>query len=406
MTSIRPSDVPDLVETVSQAVATGQPFEIVGGGTKRTLGRPSVADHRLDLGAFDSVVDYDPSELVITAQAAAPLAAIEAQLRAQGQMLAFEPPDWRGLLASEGEPTLGGAIACNLSGPRRVRAGAARDHLLGFSAVNGWGEAWKAGGRVVKNVTGYDMGKLQAGAYGTLSVLTEISVKVLPRPETSATLVLWGLADDVAIPLLATALNSPHEVTAAAHLPPSASGRCGVDGTAGATAAMTAIRLEGHRPSVNYRVAALRDLLGGADRLGDRDSDDLWQAIGAVGSLIADAGRVVWRICPTPSAAPALLGRVRASLASAEGFYDWGGGLLWLALDGAEAGTDCGAATVRAAVAAAGGHATLIRAPASVRATVSVFEPAGASRAALARRVKASFDPHAILNPGRMQEGL
>ena len=404
MTAFRPTDTADLRAIVASAYDEGQTLDVVGGGSKRALGRPSRAQHGLAMGAFDRVIDYEPSELVLTAQAATPMRVIEAELAAQGQMLAFEPPDWRGLLGTRGEPTLGGVIACNLAGPRRVRAGAPRDHFLGFSAVNGWGEAWKAGGRVVKNVTGYDMGKLQAGAFGTLSVLTEISVKVLPRPETSCSLVVTGLDDVAAIAVLATALNAPDEVSAAAHLPAAVAARSAVPGVSNG-AAITVMRLEGPRPSVDFRATTLQGLLGPASRLSDRDSTALWAEIAAVGSLVS-AERLVWRICPTPSAAPALLARIRSGLGSAEGFYDWGGGLVWLTLDAVEAGPDGGAGLVRAAVQAAGGHATLIRAPDTLRSTVPVFEPAPRALEALSRRVKASFDPHGILNPGRMQEGL
>ena len=409
MTAFRPKDTAELRDIVASAVAEKQTLDVVGGGSKRTLGRPSRAQHGLDMSAFGRIIDYEPSELVMTAEAATPMRLIEAELAAQGQMLAFEPPDWRGLLGTTGEPTLGGVIACNLAGPRRVRAGAPRDHFLGFSAVNGFGQAWKAGGRVVKNVTGYDMGKLQAGAFGTLSVLTEISVKVLPRPETSCSLVVTGLDDAAAIRLLATALNAPDEVSAAAHLPATVAARSAVAAVANC-GAVTVMRLEGPRPSVDFRATTLEGLLGPALRLNTRDSTALWAEIAAVGALVGDDRRgtagLVWRICPTPSAAPALLARIRSGLAFAEGFYDWGGGLLWLTLDAAEAGPDAGAGLVRAAVRAAGGHATLIRATDDVRSAVPVFEPAQPALDALARRVKASFDPHGILNPGRMQEGL
>ena len=406
MTVFRPADAAEVEQLVAWAAAERQSLEIVGGGSKRALGRPSRADHTLDVGALCGIVDYDPPELVLTARAATTMAEIEAQLTAQRQMLAFEPPDWRGLLPGDAEPTLGGVVACNLSGPRRVRAGAARDHFLGFSAVNGWGDAWKAGGRVVKNVTGYDMCKLQAGAYGTLSVMTEISLRVLPKPETSGSLLLSGLADEAAIRSLATALNSPHEVSAAAHLPASVAARSCVAEVSGAGGGVTVLRLEGPQPSVEFREAALDSLLGHALHLGATESEALWTEIASVQPLLGDAGTVVWRVCPTPSAAPALLRRVRDRFGSTEAFYDWGGGLLWLSLDAGEAGADCGAALVRAAVAEAGGHATLVRAPDTARERVAVFEPAAGALDALTHRVKASFDPKRILNPGRMHQGV
>ena len=400
MTVFRPDDAAQVEQVVAWAAAEAQSLEIVGGGSKRALGRPSRADHTLELAALCGIVDYDPPELVLTARAATTMAEIEAQLAAHRQMLAFEPPDWRGLLPSDAEPTLGGVMACNLAGPRRVRAGAARDHFLGFSAVNGWGDGWKAGGRVVKNVTGYDMCKLQAGAYGTLSVMTELSLRVLPRPETSGSLLLPGLADEAAIHALTAALNSQHEVSGAAHLPAAMAARAGMAG------AVTVLRLEGPHPSVAYRAGALESLLGQARRLDADESEALWTRIAAVQPLLGHAGTIVWRVCPTPSAAPALLRRIRDRLQSTEAFYDWGGGLLWLSLDAVEAGADCGTALVRAAVAEAGGHATLIRAPEPARELVAVFEPAGGALDALTRRVKGSFDPKHILNPGRMQEGV
>nr|WP_321985232.1 glycolate oxidase subunit GlcE [uncultured Lichenicoccus sp.] len=406
MTVVRPSDAAEVEQVVAWAAAEQQSLEIVGGGSKRALGRPSLADHTLDLAALCGIVDYDPPELVLTARAATTMAEIEAQLVAHRQMLAFEPPDWGGLLPSDAEPTLGGVIACNLSGPRRVRAGAARDHFLGFSAVNGWGDSWKAGGRVVKNVTGYDMCKLQAGAFGTLSVMTEISLRVLPKPETSSSLLLPGLADEAAIRSLAAALNSQHEVSAAAHLPASVAARSRVDEVAGAAGAVTVVRLEGPRPSVAYREAALDSLLGRAWHLGAAGSEALWAEIASVQPLLGEADTIIWRVCPIPSAAPALLQRVRDRLASTEAFYDWGGGLLWLSMDAVEAGADCGTTLVRAAVAEAGGHATLIRAPEAARERVAVFEPTAGALDTLMHRVKASFDPQRILNPGRMHQGI
>jgi len=405
MTVFHPQDAAQAAEIVAWAAAESETLEIRAGGSKRALGRPAQSVHLLDISAITGIVDYEPAELILTVRGATPMAEIEAQLAAHQQMLSFEPPDWRALLSGGGEPTLGGVMACNLAGPRRVRAGAARDYFLGFSAINGWGDAWKAGGKVVKNVTGYDMSKLQAGAYGTLSVLTELTLKVMPKPETACTLLLSGLADEIAIPVLSRALNSPYEVSGVAHLPAAVARRSGVAAVAQSGSAVTALRLEGHAPSVAFRVEAVEALLGRGLRLDAADSARFWREIGEVRPLLETQSRCIWRLCPTPSAAPTMMQAIGRRFASAEAFYDWGGGLAWLALDAGEAGDDAGAAVVRASVGHAGGHATLIVAPEAARATVAVFEPLAAPLAALATRVKQSFDPRGILNPGRMQEG-
>src|SRR6202046_5162948 len=261
---------------ISWVAAEDDSLEIVAGGTKRALGRPMKTDHVLDVSGLKGIVEYEAAELVLTARPGEPLASINAELAKKRQMLAFEPPDWRALLGGQGEQTLGGVVACNLAGSRRVRAGSARDHVLGFSAVNGFGDIWKAGGKVVKNVTGYDMCKLQAGAYGTLSALTEITIKVMPKPETACTIVLHGLADEVAIPVLANALHSPFEVSGAAHLPASVARRSNVSAVAAGLGAATAMRLEGPRPSVASRTDALAALVGRGARLDDADTAALW----------------------------------------------------------------------------------------------------------------------------------
>ncbi len=378
-----PSDAREVCEAVQWAVAHEQTVEIVGGGSKRSLGRPMRTDHRLHLAGVSGVVDSAPGELVLTARAGTPLADIESLLEANQQMLAFEPPDWSGLLGP-GRPTLGGTVACNGAGPRRVRAGAARDHFLGFAAVNGWGDAWKAGGKVVKNVTGYDMCKLQAGAFGTLSVLTELSVRVMPKPETVATVVLDGLNEADAIVAMTRALNTPHEVSAAAHVP---------------STGVTALRVEGHTPSVAFRANSLERMFGSSRRLNAAESLLFWSEVGGVVGLLETSGRVVWRLCPTPSEAARVVTDIRRSFRSASVLYDWGGGLVWLGL---EPTGDAGAAVVRAAVGT--GHATLFAAPEATRDIVPVFGREPAPLAALAARVKRSFDPHGVLNPGRMQE--
>jgi glycolate oxidase FAD binding subunit len=402
---LEPSDAKQIAGMISWVVAEGDTLEIVAGGTKRALGRPMKTDHVLDVSRLAGIVEYEAAELVLTAQPGEPLASINAELAKKRQMLAFEPPDWRALLGSEGEPTLGGVIACNLAGSRRVRAGSARDYILGFSAVNGFGEIWKAGGKVVKNVTGYDMCKLQAGAYGTLSALTEVTVKVMPKPETACTIVLHGLADVVAIRTLANALNSPFEVSGATHLPASAARRSKVSVVAAGLAAATAMRLEGPRPSVVYRTTALESLVGRGARLNEAETEAFWSEVGAVQPFLAQGSRIVWRLCPTPSQAPSVAHSILSALQSAEFYFDWGGGLIWLSLDSEEAGPDAGAGIVRPVVKTVGGHATLVVAPEAVRASVPVFEPLSAGLAQLTARVKSGFDPRGVLNPGRMQDG-
>ena len=406
MSVFKPGDAKEIAETVAWAAAESSSLEIVAGGTKRALGRPMKTDHVLDVSGLKGIVAYEPAELVLTARPGEPIASIEAELQKNRQMLPFEPPDWRALLGAEGEATLGGIIACNLAGSRRVRAGSARDYILGFSAINGFGDIWKAGGKVVKNVTGYDMGKLQAGAYGTLSALTELTLKVMPKPETACTIVLHGLADEAAIETLAKALNSPFEVSGSAHFPPAVARRSRIGALGVGQGGATALRLEGPRPSVAYRAAALEALVGRGVRLDETETLAFWSEAGAVQPLLESGSRVVWRLCPTPSKAPPVAHSIRKALPSAEFYFDWGGGLIWLSLDAGEAGADAGETIVRGALKPAGGHATLIVAPEAVRAATPVFEPLDAAAADLTKRVKRGFDPRGALNPGRMYEGL
>jgi glycolate oxidase FAD binding subunit len=413
MNGLQPTDVGQAAEMIGWAAAERKTLEIVAGGSKRRLGRFSPTDLVFDVSLLAGIVDYEPAELVLTARAATPMKEIEAQLAANRQMLAFEPPDWRGLLGGLdeplaepwGEPTIGGILACNLAGSRRLRAGAARDFFLGFAAINGRGEIYKAGGKVVKNVTGYDMCKLQAGAYGTLSLLTEVTIKTMPKPEAACTLLLPGFADEAAIPLLARALNTPHEVSGAAHLPASVARRSGVAGLTTGGGAVTALRLEGPAPSIAFRADALELLFGRGLRLSGGETARFWTEIGQVYALLPPSGRCVWRLCPTPSSAPEIARLLHEKFDSVEMFFDWGGGLIWLSLDEQEAGADGGAAFLRQSMRPFGGHATLIAATDDLRAKIAVFEPEEAALAALSRRVKAGFDPVGILNPGRMQEG-
>ena len=246
-------------------------------------------------------------------------------------MLAFEPPDLGPLLGgAAGQGSIGGAIACNLSGPRRIKAGAARDHFLGFHAVSGRGEVFKSGGRVVKNVTGYDLCKLMAGAYGTLSALTDVAVKVMPAPEKTRTVLLFGLDDAGALSAMTRALGSAHEVSGAAHLPAELAAGCGVSYVSKAGGAVTALRVEGPAPSVEYRCAALRRELSDlaeTEELHSMNSAALWRELRDVNPFVAHPRQLVWRISVPPRAGPGLAARI-AGAADALYYYDWGGGLV------------------------------------------------------------------------------
>ena len=401
--TLKPRDVKEVEETVRWAVSDGKALEIVGQGSKRAIGRPSQTDLTLDLSSLSGVTMYEPEELVLSAHAGTPLAAIEALLDERGQQLAFEPMDYGPLLGGEaGKGSLGGAIATNLSGPRRIKAGAARDHFLGLSAVTGRGETIKSGGRVVKNVTGYDLCKLLAGSWGTLAAMTEITVKVLPKPETEATVVIEGLDDQRACAAMAAAMGSAFDVSGAAHLPDHVASW--FDGLPKAEAA-TVLRLEGFAPSVAARkesLAALMKPFGPVVILDEAGSRSLWRSIRDVKPFAAEAARArpLWRL----SVPPARGHEISATITpAAQMFYDWGGGLVWVAMPFAE---EPGAAAVRDAVAMIGGHATLVRAPAALRASLDVFQPEPAALAALSKRVKDSFDPQGVLNPGRMWAGV
>ena len=399
----RPGTAAELKDLVAWAAGEESALEILGAGSKRALGRPVAAAQAVALDRLAGIGLYEPEELVMAAACGTPLAKVEALLAENRQQLAFEPADYGPLLGgAAGRGTIGGAFACNLAGPRRIKAGAARDHLLGVQAVTGRGELIKSGGRVVKNVTGYDLCKLLTGSFGTLAVMTEVTFKVLPAAPESLTLMLAGLARDAAMAALRTALGSANEVAGAACLPAAAGARSGVAAVAAAGADLALMRLEGLAPSVAYRADALERLLapagGSIGRLDGAASAALWREIRDV-RLLPEDSPVVWRVSTAPSAGPGLLAALERELAL-DWLADWGGGLLWLAP--AEAGEDGGAAAIRAALEGPGGHAMLVRGGEALRAAVPVFQPQAPALARLTARVKDSFDPKRILNPGRM----
>jgi glycolate oxidase FAD binding subunit len=406
-------DAKDVEQAVRAAIASEQPLEIVGHGSKRLIGQPMATNALLDLSALNAVTAYEPNELIITVQAGAPLADVKSLIDSKSQQFAFEPIDTSLLLGTAAQAgTIGGMIGAGLAGPRRIKAGGARDHLLGAHAVSGFGDSFKTGGRVVKNVTGYDLCKLLAGSWGTLAVMTEVTLKVMPRPESERTLVLRGLDDVTANRAMTAALGSPFDVSGAAHVPnsafPAAGGLDDLGSDLGSPRqALTLLRLEGITASVAHRAAALAKLLspfGTAEIVEDAASAAAWISVRDAAPFAASGALgawPVWRIV-CPPAAGGVLGERLSRDTGGDVIYDWGGGLIWAALPPKP---DAQAALVRARVDAVGGHATLIRASEQVRRNVDVFHPQAAGLAALSERVRTSFDPKNILNRGRMIRG-
>jgi glycolate oxidase FAD binding subunit len=408
--TLKVRDAQDVEQAVRAAIASEQVLEIIGHGSKRSIGQPIATNAVLDLSALNAVTSYEPNELILTVQAGAPFADVLALLDTKNQQFSFEPMNTSRLLGTPDVGTIGGTISAGLAGPRRIQAGGARDHLLGVHAVSGFGESFKAGGRVVKNVTGYDVCKLITGAWGTLAVMTEVTLKVMPRSEAERTLILRGLDDIAANKAMTAALGSPYDISGAAHLPGSA--LRAVQGPLGDIAAtdqsVTLIRLEGITASASSRADSLSKLLqsyGTAEIIEDDKSSALWADIRDVVAFAADGPRAmwpVWRIvCPPASGGK--LGQEIAKRSQGEVVYDWGGGLIWAALPPSD---DAQAVQLRKLVDAAGGHATLIRASEDVRRAIDVFHPQAPGVAALGDRVRKSFDPKSILNRGRMSRSL
>jgi glycolate oxidase FAD binding subunit len=367
-------------EIVEWAMNAQTSLRIHGHDSKSGLGAPVDADHVIDLSRLDGIVSYAPEELVLTARAGTPMATITALLRQHRQHLAFEPPDWGPHFGADaGRGTIGGVLSCNASGPRRFKAGAARDHFLGFSAVNGRGESFSAGGKVVKNVTGYDLPKLFAGAYGTLGIMTEVTLKTMPAPADSATLVVRDLRDDAGLALLRKAAASTLELSGLAHIPASLTGG----------RAQTLFRLEGPIAAVTDRLNRLKSMLQGAGELetpGAEAATAIWRRVRDAEFFIGDP-LPLWRLSVPPQQGA----MVAAHTGAKKYFFDWAGGLIWLLSDDAP--------RVREAVQKTGGHATLFGAPETLRRAVPVLEPQPPALTALEQRVRDGFDPARIFNP-------
>lgn len=402
---LKPATEWELKSMISALSERQIPVEIIGAGTKREVGRPMSATVAISTGGMRGISLYEPSELVMSVRAGTPASQVEVELASRGQMLPFEPIDLGPTLGtSAGQQTIGAVFAGNISGPRRIAGGAARDYLIGIRAVSGRAEAFKSGGRVVKNVTGYDVARGLAGSWGTLAVLTEVTFKVLPLPDDVATLVFWGLTDELAVELMSLSLTLPYEVSGTVHLPATFVRRLKNTELATAGRSLTAIRIENFTRSITYRKGKLREALqayGAPTELDLERSLNFWGEMRRL-SFLPHGPAQLWRISTSPSRAPKVVQSIRRHM-QAEAYYDWSGGLVLLET---QPSSDAGAADVRRAVATHGGYATLIRADRAVREDVEVFQPLAPALDRITRGLKDAFDPARILNPGRMYAGI
>jgi glycolate oxidase FAD binding subunit len=377
-------------------------MEVVGHGALRNTGRVAKSDVVLTTSGLKGVTLYEPTELVMSARSGTPLYEIEAILAARGQMLAFEPIDLGPATGAPGGAlSIGGVFATNFSGSRRISAGSARDNLLGVRAVNGRAELFKSGGRVMKNVTGLDVARGLTGSWGTLAVMTEVTFKVAPLPQTMKTLAFVGLPDDLAIEALTVAMKTPLEVSGAVHLPKNCAARIRTPRLRRLGQSLTLLRLETFAAAIDQRKEKLKSALkvyGTPIELDPEETFSLWSEFRSLSIMPFSTDTSLWRISTLPTKAPEIVFAIQKFMDSVA-FYDWSGALIWLEVPAA---ADAGAADVRRAVATRGGHATLIRAEPEVRSVVDVFEPLKPEIERLTRGIKSAFDPSGLLNRGRM----
>jgi glycolate oxidase FAD binding subunit len=378
----------DAVDAVRAAVADGTTLALEGAGTKRGWGAPVHADRIARLAGIAGVLRYEPEELVLTLRPGTPVAEVDALLARHGQMLAFEPPDYAPLWGAAGRATIGGSVACNASGPRRLRAGAARDHLLGAELVNGRAEIVRTGGRVVKNVTGYDLCKLLAGSFGTLGIITEMTFKVLPKPQTSASVAVPVADPRAAAETMAHLMSGAAAPSALAWLPRGLGEPVQLDASA---EAIVLARFEGSHAGVSERIDAVRRRLGGTP-IDEDGSRPAWARLRDVAPFHGAArcgGSRSPRRRSAISTRSSQATRACAVSRTGEEVSSW-----------VRASGDDTSTRPREWAERAGGRATLFRAPPGW--AIPVWPPQQPAVAALNARIRAAFDPAGIFNPGRL----
>lgn len=402
---LRPAADWELASFLSEATATSTPVEIFGGHTKAQLGRPRTAAAAISTHVLRGIRSYQPAERIITVQAGCLISDLERELAPHGQMLGFEPVDVATVFGEKpGRATIGGVICSNLAGSRRIAAGGIGDHLVGIKAVAGTGEVIQSGGPVARGNAGLNLTRVLVGSWGTLAALVEVSLRVAPVPQATRTIVSLGLSEEIAIEAMSGAMQTPYGVTGTVHLEPPIASRLWSDGLGSDGRSVTAIRLENMAhamPGCLERLQVALAAYGDVHVLDDEKSEILWHELRQL-LVLPHSETPLWRISTLPSKAFEVVSAIRRYI-SVDAYYDWSGGLIWLEVPQS---ADAGATEIRRVVASTGGHATLIRASADVKAAIDVFEPMHSGVELMTRRLKQVFDPAGILNPGRIYADL
>lgn len=420
MAQVAAQNLKDVREAMRWARDEDKHLEIYSGGTKRTIGHPIEDSYALGLGFMRGILSYEPDELVISMRAATPLAEINQALRAHRQQLAFEPPNWSNLFSPQkpqevSAPTCGGLVASNAAGARRFVAGAARDHLLGFHAISGRGIDFQSGGRVVKNVSGYDLSKLMSGSWGTLAVMYELTLRTVPAPQATRTLFLYGLEEDEAMRWMDHLLSKNFNISGAVHIPLATMKQWNnLDHN---PASLTAFRLEGTLAATQAKLNQLQGLVGSEAQTNNNEGEAAIQFWNSINDLAifstpnTNKNAPLWRILTPRSKAANLIARLSAECEDVLYFLDWGGGLIWFGHDCVNGETELEefqkkANQIRYICLEHDAQAILMRASPTARRAIPFMPPLSSGLAGINARIKNAFDPNAILNPSRLYYGI
>jgi glycolate oxidase FAD binding subunit len=399
----KPNTREEIAEIIRDCYKKNIPLEINGLQSKKKIGRNFQSEKTLDLSDYSGIIEYKPEELYIKVKSGTPIKEIISELDKNKQQLAFEPNDFGFIFSgSSNEGSIGGVISCNFSGSRRFKSGSARDHLLGFQGINGKGEIIKSGGTVVKNVTGYDLCKLLSGSFGTLTVLTELSIKILPKPETNKTLIINNPHLKKALEYLGATLSSSIDPSGGVFYPEYFRKNFTFNDLT-QEGALIGVRVEGPSNSVNHRIERLckeLDVLKDEFSILDHEQSNIFwektrklQVFNAIKSSLL---RIVVPISETFD--------VIQKLKSYEinYFLDWGGSLIWLQVK--EIDTKI-LKEIKDIIQKAQGYLTVIKIEEDMKASIDIFT-VDPIKYKISEKIKKSFDPKRILNPGKMYSGI